>query len=694
LNEVEIVVKATDRGAKETLAGVGESAKKMSKDFDSSSPGVKRLRNEFDDTAASVRKMKAEFAKSGDMDLWKDIESGEKKLKSLKTELVSLGSVGGSVGSEVKKALKGIGDEGGKAFGDGLQSNALQSIKGIATSPVGLAVGVGLAAAISPMIGAAVGAGVTASLGGGILALGIARAAADSRVSAAWGGMWDGIGQSLDKRAGTFVQPLIKASDLIGSSIQANAIPKIADAFDTLRPRIMDLAGGMSSAIANIFKGANFDRITDLADRLLGRLAKELPNFGNAINNFLGSIADAGPGIEQFWGEFLVGTQRTIVGIGNVIEALSDTYKVMDDVGNVINDGFDKASVAVDNFLTTTTEKANKFSFAHLFGWDEDSGDGGPVRKLNMLKQATDEVGDSAIQAGVSYSDMMKEISGSAETMSTVYGAAVDKVMSTTMGLDQATLGLAESETRMADSVRQNGTSLDIHTAKGQANREAILGMVSANQQSFDANIRAGMGAEQARAAYEDNTRAIEASMRAAGFNQQAIDGMIGKYRSVPANIATDIELHGLTEAIHGLDDTLRKINGLDGRVANVGVTTTYTTTYRTNGTPAMGFSRYPGEAHGGITGAASGGPRGNWTMVGEQGRELVKLPAGSQVIPHGGTEAMMGSHRGSGGRGGGGNHYTLNVSVPLGAAASTVGAEIVEAIKGFEDYNGAGWRS
>jgi hypothetical protein len=182
--------------------------------------------------------------------------------------------------------------------------------------------------------------------------------------------------------------------------------------------------------------------------------------------------------------------------------------------------------------------------------------------------------------------------------------------------------------------------------------------------------------------------------MRAAGFNQQAIDGMIGKYRSVPANIATDIELHGLTEAIHGLDDTLRKINGLDGRVANVGVTTTYTTTYRTNGTPAMGFSRYPGEAHGGITGAASGGPRGNWTMVGEQGRELVKLPAGSQVIPHGGTEAMMGSHRGSGGRGGGGNHYTLNVSVPLGAAASTVGAEIVEAIRGFEDYNGAGWRS
>ncbi len=57
-----------------------------------------------------------------------------------------------------------------------------------------------------------------------------------------------------------------------------------------------------------------------------------------------------------------------------------------------------------------------------------------------------------------------------------------------------------------------------------------------------------------------------------------------------------------------------------------------------------------PGFAHGGIVGAASGGARGGMVMVGEQGRELVKLPYGSQVIPNGTTESMMGQGGGNSG--------------------------------------------
>jgi len=57
-----------------------------------------------------------------------------------------------------------------------------------------------------------------------------------------------------------------------------------------------------------------------------------------------------------------------------------------------------------------------------------------------------------------------------------------------------------------------------------------------------------------------------------------------------------------------------------------------------------------PGFAHGGISGAAGGGPRSNLVMVGEQGREMVRLPFGSTVIPNGATEAAM-----SGGGGGSG---------------------------------------
>jgi hypothetical protein len=58
--------------------------------------------------------------------------------------------------------------------------------------------------------------------------------------------------------------------------------------------------------------------------------------------------------------------------------------------------------------------------------------------------------------------------------------------------------------------------------------------------------------------------------------------------------------------------------------------------------------------ARGGIVGAigsaATGGLRGSWTTVGEYGRELVKLPYGSQVIPKGRSDAMLAGAGGGGG--------------------------------------------
>lgn len=54
------------------------------------------------------------------------------------------------------------------------------------------------------------------------------------------------------------------------------------------------------------------------------------------------------------------------------------------------------------------------------------------------------------------------------------------------------------------------------------------------------------------------------------------------------------------------------------------------------------------GFAAGGIVGAASGGPRSNLVMVGEHGRELVRLPVGSTVHSNPDTERML-SHGGGG---------------------------------------------
>ncbi len=77
----------------------------------------------------------------------------------------------------------------------------------------------------------------------------------------------------------------------------------------------------------------------------------------------------------------------------------------------------------------------------------------------------------------------------------------------------------------------------------------------------------------------------------------------------------------------------------LTGKTVHVNVVTTRSTRIADND-----------KATGGVVGAATGGARGSWTMVGEQGRELVKLPYGSQVTPHGATENIMRAGGGGGG--------------------------------------------
>lgn len=78
-----------------------------------------------------------------------------------------------------------------------------------------------------------------------------------------------------------------------------------------------------------------------------------------------------------------------------------------------------------------------------------------------------------------------------------------------------------------------------------------------------------------------------------------------------------------------------------------------YPATYAQGGTTMIAGRAFPsGMAAGGVAGASraqGGGPRGSLTWVGEMGRELVRLPYGSRVVPHGQSEQIAAR----GGRGG-----------------------------------------
>jgi hypothetical protein len=136
-----------------------------------------------------------------------------------------------------------------------------------------------------------------------------------------------------------------------------------------------------------------------------------------------------------------------------------------------------------------------------------------------------------------------------------------DAVINALMGIDRANIAVAASLNNVSATLKENKRQLDIHKVAGQADRSAILDAVAANVQLYDAQINAGISAQDATAAYDANTRALVSQLKKAGLTAAQIDGLIGKYKSVPRNVNTLLAIQGLTDAINGLKDVLTIIN-------------------------------------------------------------------------------------------------------------------------------------
>lgn len=211
--------------------------------------------------------------------------------------------------------------------------------------------------------------------------------------------------------------------------------------------------------------------------------------------------------------------------------------------------------------------------------------------------------------------------------------------------------------------VQQNSTSLGglnniIATATVNAGTLAGVLQNSLNAQ-FQAALLKASGASQAisamadaithggtqTAAYAGARAQLIADLEKTGMSSQTatqyVDGLQQKIDA----------LHGKTVDIHANTPTAQiqsfqqMVDSLHGTTITIGVQQVGSAQI------AQGFvagTGGPGHAMGGIVGniphAASGGVRNGLTLVGELGPELVRLPAGSQVYPHGVTPSGQSS--------------------------------------------------
>lgn len=315
--------------------------------------------------------------------------------------------------------------------------------------------------------------------------------------------------------------------------------------------------------------------------------------------------------------------------------------------------GFVKATDGVSKFILGLVGADQTFTRTEMRIKAVDTALADMVRR-GHIQEAAELIPVLATRAGVSVSDLMKILPGFAAAMETSgqkteelgekagdaakevdkLGESLNKHVIKAFSLEEAEDKAADAVARLKEQVEhqrkeheKGAGSLVGNTQAARDNREAVRDLVSVYQDLVVKYAAAGKSTEGLDKQLEDTLVQL-------GFNRQEAHRYAKELGLIPDEVTTQVKLE-TQSALLKAQETRRELNRMLGGQTTITVSTR---------DPLAG-----GHAHGGIA--------GGWTVVGERGRELVKLPFGSQVMPNGTTEAMMS-------RGGGGGRYVIDLRI------------------------------
>jgi TP901 family phage tail tape measure protein len=306
---------------------------------------------------------------------------------------------------------------------------------------------------------------------------------------------------------------------------------------------------------------------------------------------------------------------------------------------------------------------------------------------FGSVKQNADLMVDGlqdAISHGLTLLDVFKQLSGGA------------------LDWAHAEDNLFESFDKANQSIKDNGATLDAHTAKGRANREALLGIVDATQQAVQAKFNETGSLEAANEVYKQGREALIAAAVAAGRTRKEAEALADQWLRMPPLASTRVETPGLSTAVSQADRANNAFDRLDGRVVSTSVNV-YTTDYHSYRTGER--MRWGGVAHarnglvarsdiytGGtpIVAFAERATKREAAFIPESGNLARSRRIADYVVGNwlGGSTSWGGAAAGAAGG------YVDNRTVTYQINDATDPSRVVAAIKRYERSNGKNWRS
>lgn len=518
-----------DLGKKSTteFAKFGRGAKHAGNSADGLTHDLHQLERQISDTERELAKLNAEFAVTGSSSTKRLIKGSERDLAFLR---------------KVNKALSGDDvDQGG-----GLIANLREKLGALPSQLKGAAIAgaIGIGGAMAPFIAAAVSGAVLGGVGLGGIIGGIALASKDDGVRDAAGDLGETFMTELGKGAAVFTEPVKDA--LAGLKPTVLAVTAVLSRnFRTLAPLVKPVAEGLSGMATNILPG--LEHATDEARVPIRALSNELPELGDAVSDFLDSVArESDNGTEGLIGlmdaiEFLIReTGEWLAYLGWLYGALSDVARATSD--------FTKENDLLSYVLEPLLGPLS------ILGDEMNNQEGALNRAKDATKDYSGALG-TQITLAEQAAQAAKELAKS-----------IDDLFDKQMNIDQATIAYKKGLRDLNEELKSGTRTLSLNSEEGLKNRQAVLDQIGAIEHLRDANVANGMTLDTANAKYAQQLEGLRKTLLALGYNADAVNTLINTYKGIPAKATTSVEAPGLASAESRLNRVENLLDRLDGR--------------------------------------------------------------------------------------------------------------------------------
>ncbi|GFH34286.1 phage tail tape measure protein [Streptomyces pacificus] len=179
----------------------------------------------------------------------------------------------------------------------------------------------------------------------------------------------------------------------------------------------------------------------------------------------------------------------------------------------------------------------------------------GADTQTKLAADSQGQLGSEAATTADELADQRTEAEKLTDALSTLNGVAIDAA--------QKEISFRDSLRSLTEAVKENGTSLDVTTAKGSAVKGAFLDAADAAMAHAQSVAEQQGSMEAGNAVLGANISALRMAMDQAGFTKKQIDDLTASYLRLPQSAATSITAPGAVKAALEVDRLYMEVAGL-----------------------------------------------------------------------------------------------------------------------------------